>query len=212
MIGRTRGVCYVPRSSHLRRWMTGAPEPEGAGWLALDEIVDPQNLGSLCRTARFLGASVLVSAKKLGALECGGVQGVGRCFRRGAGLRRAEFASRRSEDAKAQGWRVLGAGVGDNSVPVSGLDPTQPSVLVVGSEGEGLRTTVRRACDALVQVGSAPDNRAWTRSASASPGRSCCTTCSVGRLSSVVPVLSASAAAASTGLHGAPVTYGPVFY
>ena len=27
---------------------------------------------------------------------------------------------------------------------------------MVGSEGEGLRTTVRRACDALVQVGEAP--------------------------------------------------------
>ena len=54
--------------------------------------------------------------------------------------------------------RVLGAGVGENSVPVSDLDPAQPSVLVVGSEGEGLRTTVKRACDALVQVGSAPDN------------------------------------------------------
>ena len=133
-----------------------APEP-GAGWLALDEIVDPQNLGSLCRTARFLGASVLVSAKNSAPLSAAASKASAGAIEE-APVYAVPNLPRALEEAKAQGWRVLGAGVGDNSVPVSDLDPKQPSVLVVGSEGEGLRTTVRRACDALVQVGSAPDN------------------------------------------------------
>ena len=133
------------------------PPSQGAGWLALDEIVDPQNLGSLCRTARFLGASVLVSAKNSAPLSAAASKASAGAIEE-APVYAVPNLPRALEDAKAQGWRVLGAGVGDSSVPVSGLDPTQPSVLVVGSEGEGLRTTVRRACDALVQVGSAPDN------------------------------------------------------
>ena len=128
---------------------------EGAGWLALDEIVDPQNLGSLCRTARFLGASVLVSAKNSAPLSAAASKASAGAIEE-APVYAVPNLPRALEDAKAQGWRVLGAGVGDNSVPVSDLDPAQPSVLVVGSEGEGLRTTVRRACDALVQVGEAP--------------------------------------------------------
>ena len=68
-----------------------APEP-GAGWLALDEIVDPQNLGSFVGR-RGSSGFCFSERQKLGALECGGVQGVGGRYRGGAGLRRAEFAS-----------------------------------------------------------------------------------------------------------------------
>ena len=40
-----------------------AVEPT-ATWLALDEVVDPQNLGALVRSAAFLGAAgIVVSAK-----------------------------------------------------------------------------------------------------------------------------------------------------
>ena len=138
----------------LEEW---TPPVQGAGWLALDEIVDPQNLGSLCRTARFLGASVLVSAKNSAPLSAAASKASAGAIEE-APVYAVPNLPRALEDAKAQGWRVLGVGVGDSSVPVSGLDPSMPSVLVVGSEGEGLRTTVRRACDALVQVGSAPDN------------------------------------------------------
>ena len=130
---------------------------QGACYLALDEIADPQNLGSLCRTARFLGASVIVSAKNSAPLSAAASKASAGAIEE-APVYAVPNLPRALEDAKAQGWRILGAGVGENSVPVSALDPTQPSVLVVGSEGEGLRTTVRRACDALVQVGSAPDN------------------------------------------------------
>ena len=138
----------------LEAW---TPPVQGAGYLALDEIVDPQNLGSLCRTARFLGASVIVSAKNSAPLSAAASKASAGAIEE-APVYAVPNLPKALEEAKEQGWRVLGAGVGDNSVPVSDLDPTQPSVLVVGSEGEGLRTTVRRACDALVQVGSAPDN------------------------------------------------------
>ena len=136
----------------LEAW---TPPVQGAGYLALDEIVDPQNLGSLCRTARFLGASVIVSAKNSAPLSAAASKASAGAIEE-APVYAVPNLPKALEEAKEQGWRVLGAGVGENSAPVSDLDSTQPSVLVVGSEGEGLRTTVRRACDALVQVGEAP--------------------------------------------------------
>ena len=134
----------------LEAW---TPPVQGAGYLALDEIVDPQNLGSLCRTARFLGASVIVSAKNSAPLSAAASKASAGAIEE-APVYAVPNLPKALEEAKEQGWRVLGAGVGENSAPVSDLDSTQPSVLVVGSEGEGLRTTVKRACDQLVQVGA----------------------------------------------------------
>ena len=151
MIGRTR----ARRGSSTLQYDGWSAPVQGAGWLALDEIVDPQNLGSFVGRL-FLGPPYW-SAPKTGALSAAASKASAGALEE-APVYAVPNLPRALEDAKAQGWRVLGAGVGENSVPVSGLDPTQPSVLVVGSEGEGLRTTVRRACDALVQVGSAPDN------------------------------------------------------
>ena len=55
------------------------------------------------------------------------------------------------EAAKESGWQVVGAAL-DNSVSPSELPHTEPTVLVLGSEGHGLRTTVQRACTALVRI------------------------------------------------------------
>ena len=211
MIGRTRGVSYAHEAATSRRWMAGPHLSEGAGWLALDEIVDPQNLGSLCRTSRFLGASVLVSAKNSAPLSAAASKASAGAIEE-APVYAVPNLPRALEEAKAQGWRVLGAGVGDKQRARIGFGSyTMPSVLVVGSEGEGLRTTVRRACDALVQVGSAPDNSGVD-------------SLNVGVAGAILlhhllggsPKLSFCAlrvgGVEATGLHGSPGTYGPVFY
>lgn len=62
-------------------------------------------------------------------------------------------------EAAAQGWQVLGAaGAGAGASQQSGgcgaID--RPTVLVVGNEGAGLRTNVKRACTGLVHIPMAP--------------------------------------------------------
>lgn len=59
-------------------------------------------------------------------------------------------------DAASKGWAVLGAAVSQQSVPVTKVSVDRPTLLVIGSEGFGLRTNVRRACTQLVQVDMAP--------------------------------------------------------
>jgi len=133
------------------------PPPEGGArpvWLALDEVTDPQNLGSLLRSALFLGAAgVLVSEKNSAPLT----PAVSRASAGAMELMTVHSTRnlvRTLNDAKEAGWTVAGASF-DNSVTVNELNPTAPIVLVLGSEGKGLRTSVLRECSALVRVSRA---------------------------------------------------------
>lgn len=127
---------------------TGAPL-----WLVLDEVSDPQNFGALIRSAFFLGAQgVLVSAKNSAPLS----PTVSKASA-GAMELMPVYATknlpRTLEDAREQGWLVAGAAL-EQSVAPEELDHTRPTVLVMGSEGHGLRTNVRRSCEALVRIPS----------------------------------------------------------
>jgi len=145
-----------------------APSLDGSTpklWLALDEIVDPQNLGAILRSAWFLGGgtavgilvcsknsappSASVSAASAGALE----------------LCRVHSTSNLPKtltSAKEDGWRILGAAAAtpfgaDERITCEDLldvETGHPTVLVLGSEGHGLRTLVAKACDGFVRIPS----------------------------------------------------------
>ncbi|KAJ6673577.1 RRNA METHYLTRANSFERASE 1 MITOCHONDRIAL [Salix viminalis] len=100
-------------------------EEKGSLWVALDEVTDPQNLGAIVRSAYFFGAS-----------------GVVLCAKNSAPL------SWSSEN----GWRVLGGSVSSKAVSLSDVLPGQPTILVLGSEGTGLRPLVERSCTQLVRI------------------------------------------------------------
>lgn len=131
-------------------------------WLVLDEVVDPQNLGALLRSAYFLGGedvgilvcaknsappSPTVSAASAGALEV---------------LNVYETSNLPRTLAAADGYRIVGASA---SVPREGpelydlqeLPPLDgPTVLVLGSEGHGLRSLVAKSCTEFVKVPGVP--------------------------------------------------------
>jgi 23S rRNA (guanosine2251-2'-O)-methyltransferase len=126
-------------------------EPEEALVLALDRVQDPQNLGAICRSAECAGASGVVVP------EHGAAGVTGAVCRSSAGavehLRVARVGNLADylRTAKAAGAWVYGAEA------ASGQDYTEPDyrgrvVLVVGSEGKGLRPRVRASCDALVSL------------------------------------------------------------
>lgn len=54
------------------------------------------------------------------------------------------------------GWDVYGTDAGPESVDVAQVVPGGPCVVVMGSEGFGLRALVRQACSRLVRVSGAP--------------------------------------------------------
>ena len=126
-------------------------------YLVLDEVTDPQNAGALMRSAHFLGAdgviacrrnscrlSPVVSKASAGALEMMRVQGV---------LSMPRFLKGASEN----GWRVIGTALSSDALNAKSVRLDRPTLVVMGSEGHGLRTMVRNACDVLIRIEGSRD-------------------------------------------------------
>ena len=133
----------------------GLPAPKAGGsavWLALDELSDPQNLGALLRSARFLGAAGVLAAAKNSAPLSPVVSKASAGAAEEADVYAVRNLAAFLAASRENGWRVLGAGVDARAAPLNEVEGGVPTILVVGSEGRGLRTTVARACDGLVSI------------------------------------------------------------
>ncbi|GBF91307.1 rRNA methyltransferase [Raphidocelis subcapitata] len=139
-------------------------------WLALDEVVDPQNLGAMLRSAHCLGADgVLASAKNCAPLSAA-------VSKASAGalevmtLHNARNLPRTLADAAERGWAVVGAAAEREAAALVEFAVDRPTVLVMGNEGSGLRTNVRRACTSMVRIEMGPQPRGGGGSGGASGG------------------------------------------
>ncbi|CAO2182939.1 unnamed protein product [Urochloa humidicola] len=121
-------------------------------WIALDEVMDPQNLGAIIRSAYYFGAEGVVLCAKNSAPLSGVVS------KASAGsLELIELLSCRNmmqflSLSAENGWRVLGGTIANKAVPLSEVETGVPTILVLGSEGTGLRPLVERSCTHLVRI------------------------------------------------------------
>ena len=125
---------------------------EGSLVLALDEIQDPRNLGAVCRVAECAGATGVVIPERRAAEVTPVV-----CRTSAGAVEHLPIARVRNladwlADAKEAGAWVYGAAAEDRAVPYDRPDYRGRVVIVLGSEGRGLRPRVVRACDALVAL------------------------------------------------------------
>jgi 23S rRNA (guanosine2251-2'-O)-methyltransferase len=135
------------RSSPTERSSPGA-EPL---IVALDQVQDPQNLGSICRTAECAGAAGVVIPERRAAEVTPAV-----CKASAGAVEHLSIARVRNladflADAKAADVWCYGADR-DGPLGYDAVDWSGPTVLVLGSEGHGLRPRVASACDALVAL------------------------------------------------------------
>ena len=149
------------------------PKPAEYGpklWLVLDEVVDPQNFGALVRSSYFLGgASSLENEYSIGIVVCQKNSAPLSPVVSAASAGAVEFSYIYStsnlpkilKSAKDDGWRVMGAAAeapsdvfGEPRIchDLNSIDTTAPTILVLGSEGYGLRALVARACTEFVRI------------------------------------------------------------
>ncbi|MFN8521787.1 MAG: 23S rRNA (guanosine(2251)-2'-O)-methyltransferase RlmB [Chloroflexota bacterium] len=119
--------------------------------LALDSIQDPQNLGSILRTAAAVSADGVVLTERRSALVTPTVVRVS-----AGGAQRVPIAvvtnlNRALELAKQRGLWVVGLAA-DGASDYTGADLTRGVVVVVGAEGKGIRPLVRAQCDFVVRL------------------------------------------------------------
>jgi 23S rRNA (guanosine2251-2'-O)-methyltransferase len=119
--------------------------------LALDGLVDPQNLGSVVRTALAMGAHGAILTKTRSAPLSPAVSKASAGAMEHVLFARVSNLVASLERFKKAGLWVVGAHSGSGQ-PVDRADFSVGLVLVIGSEGKGLRPLVRKVCDYLVSV------------------------------------------------------------
>lgn len=121
-------------------------------WVALDEVTDPQNLGAIIRSAYFFGVSGVVLCAKNSAPLSGVVSKASAGSLELMELRFCKNMMQFLTLSAENGWRVLGGSVSSRAVPLNEISPGAPTILVLGSEGTGLRPLVERSCNQLIRI------------------------------------------------------------
>jgi len=119
--------------------------------LALDQVQDPRNLGALLRTADAFGVHGVIIPKHhaVGLTEAAARTAMGAVEH--VRVARATNMVAALERLKESGVWIYGTTVVDGVAPWA-ADLRGPVCLVLGSEGEGLRPLVARACDVLLSI------------------------------------------------------------
>ena len=123
----------------------------GAVVLILDQVTDPQNVGAILRSAAAFGVVGVVlqdrNAPKLsGALAKAAAGAVDK-----VPVARVVNLSRALDELSKAGWRTVGL-AGESDQGLHQVLDGAPTVLVLGSEGEGIRRLVAEHCDELAKI------------------------------------------------------------
>ena len=123
---------------------------EDALVVALDEVQDPHNLGAVCRVAEAVGAGVVLPERRSVDVTPAVCKASAGAVEHLSVARVRNLADWLGEAKKAGAW-VYGAAA-DARTPYDGPDYSGRVVLVLGSEGRGLRPRVAGVCDDLVAL------------------------------------------------------------
>ncbi len=119
--------------------------------LALDGVQDPHNLGACLRTAEAMGVDMVIAPKDracdITPVVCKVASGAAERIP----FIRVTNLVRVLGTLKQAGLWVFGT-AGEDGVALDKADFTPPSVLVMGSEGKGIRSLTRKACDHIVSI------------------------------------------------------------
>jgi 23S rRNA (guanosine2251-2'-O)-methyltransferase len=124
---------------------------EDALVVVLDEIQDPHNLGAVIRSAEVAGASGVVIPERRAAAVTGATAKASAGAVEHVAVARVRNVADWLLQAKDAGAWSYGAAA-EAEVAYTEVDWKGRAVLVLGSEGKGLRPRVASACDQLVSI------------------------------------------------------------
>ncbi|UCF47408.1 MAG: 23S rRNA (guanosine(2251)-2'-O)-methyltransferase RlmB [Myxococcales bacterium] len=120
--------------------------------VALDQVTDPQNLGAIIRSAVTLGLDGLIIPKHRAAGITAAVVRASAGATEHASIARVTNLQRTLLSLSELGMEIVGLDAGAD-IDIRDLEPSSKGrVLVVGSEGKGLRRMVRQRCDIVVHI------------------------------------------------------------
>jgi 23S rRNA (guanosine2251-2'-O)-methyltransferase len=119
--------------------------------LVLDTLKDPQNLGTLIRSAEVVGVHGLVLPLRRTATVTPAVVNASSGASEHTFITQANLAQSLEQLKKGGAW-VVGLEGGSEAQSPDQVDLTGPLAVVVGSEGEGMRKLTRSSCDFLLKL------------------------------------------------------------
>ncbi|MEA1970248.1 MAG: 23S rRNA (guanosine(2251)-2'-O)-methyltransferase RlmB [Thermodesulfobacteriota bacterium] len=144
-------ICGEYRYAGMDEVLSDCKSRKNALILILDGITDPQNLGSLIRTALCFGASGVIIPENRAASITPAV------IKASAGavmhlpVVRVVNISRIIDNLKEEGFWIYGADA-TRGKSLHSPDHSTYTGLVMGSEGKGIRPLVRKKCDFLISI------------------------------------------------------------
>ncbi|NLX63756.1 MAG: 23S rRNA (guanosine(2251)-2'-O)-methyltransferase RlmB [Clostridiaceae bacterium] len=119
--------------------------------LVLDGITDPNNLGSIIRSAECAGVHGIILPKRRSAALNATVAKVAAGALEYVNVARVTNLVQTLRTLKNEGLWVIGADMA-GEVGFQDADLTGPIAVVIGSEGEGLSRLVKSECDIMVKI------------------------------------------------------------
>lgn len=134
--------------------------------LMLDEVTDPQNVGAVLRSAAAFGARAVILQDRRAPEPFGALAKAAAGALERTPVVRVVNLSRALERLDELGWRSVGLD-GQAEQSLEEALQHQAIVLVLGSEGEGLRRLVSEHCDSLAKIDMPGDFESLNVSAAA---------------------------------------------
>lgn len=119
--------------------------------LMLDQVQDPQNLGTLIRTAEAVGAHGVIIPRHRAAGVTPAVERASAGAIEHLAVAEVTNLTRTADALKKLGLWVVGLDQ-DGQSGLEAIDATGPLCLVVGSEGHGIGRLLGESCDLLVKL------------------------------------------------------------
>ena len=134
------------------------PSPAGARVVvAVEDLVDVDNLGAIARNAAAFGAgALLLSPRSADPFYRKAIRvSLGSVFSLPI-VRLARWPDDLTALRDQHGFSLVGAVLRDDATPLDQLPPPAKTVLLLGAEGPGLSAAAIAACDTLVTIPMAP--------------------------------------------------------
>ena len=149
---RTQGIVVIFTGKIIKDLPSFEKGPNNICLLALDNMEDPQNLGQIIRTSECAGINGILIP------EHGNVQATSTVLQVSQGafihmpLYNCGNLHQQLRNLKSQGFWIVGV---ENSIQAQSwyeLDYQCKLVIVMGSEGKGIRPIIRKTCDDLLTI------------------------------------------------------------
>jgi 23S rRNA (guanosine2251-2'-O)-methyltransferase len=135
--------------------LAAGPPPATTLYVGLDGITDPHNMGAILRSAAAFGADALLATERHSARLTPLVQKVASGAAEYVPVVDAGNLNQTVRKLKEAGFWIYGAALEGKSL--DNVRVNGPCLLLIGSEGDGLRRRTRELSDELVRIPQAPD-------------------------------------------------------